>query len=72
MNERVGGCELDPHNDLFNNVFSIGKGLNTSFEMNFVDNWFDASKIDDNLLVKFVLLSNFKWKTKTIPMEFTT
>jgi hypothetical protein len=36
MNERVGGCELDPHNDLFNNVFSIGKGLNTSFEMNFV------------------------------------
>lgn len=61
MNERLGGCELHPHNDLFIDVVSIRKGLNTSFEMNFVDNWFDASKIDDNLLVKFVLLNNFRW-----------
>ena len=50
MNDRLGGCELDPHNDLFNNVLSIGKGLNTSFEMNFVEDWFDASKMDYNLL----------------------
>jgi hypothetical protein len=51
MNERVGGCELDPHNDLFNNVFSIGKGLNTSFEMNFVDNWLNWCKQDKWQLV---------------------